>query len=75
MPDVEHLVEQAKSKLSAAGSATAKDLSAKLDEKLATLKTKLDTLTKSAAAATQQMKDDVVAAFGDLVTQLKSSLA
>jgi hypothetical protein len=74
MPDLEALVQKAKTKL-AAGGADAKEAATHLDDKLATLKTKLADLTKAGANATKEMKDDVVAAFKDLVDSVQSGLS
>lgn len=73
LPELQGLVDKVKTQLSAGG-AEGKALATQLDEKLATLNTKLDTLTKSAATATQQMKDEAVTAFKDLVAQLKTAV-
>src|SRR5262249_15828593 len=61
MPDTEKLVSATKAQL-AAGGDKAKELAAKLDDKLAVLKDKLATLAHNAASATKEMKDDVVKA-------------
>ena len=74
MPEVENLVDQAKAKLNA-GTAETKLLAAQLDDKLQTLKTRLDALAREGAQATQEMKDDVVHAFQDLVASIRSGLA
>jgi hypothetical protein len=74
MPDLESLVDKAKAKLSAGG-AEAKQAATHLDDKLATLKTKLADLTKAGANATKEAKDDVVAAFKDLVDSIQSGLS
>ena len=74
MPELESLVDKAKASLSAGG-AEAKEAAKALDDKLATLKTKLGQLTESGAQATKELKDEVVNAFQDLVASLKSGLA
>ena len=74
MPDLEALVQKTKAKLSAGG-AEAKEAATHLDDKLATLKTKLADLTKAGANATKEAKDDVVAAFKDLVDSVQSGLS
>ena len=74
MPDLESLVDKTKAKLSAGG-AEAKEAATHLDDKLATLRTKLADLTKAGANATKEAKDDVVAAFKDLVDSIQSGLA
>lgn len=73
MPDLEALVDKTKAKLSAGG-AEAKEAATHLDDKLATLKTKLADVTKAGANATKEAKDDVVAAFKDLVDSIQSGL-
>jgi gas vesicle protein len=73
MPDVENLVEKAKAKLNV-GTAEAKLLAAKLDDQLLTLKNKLAAVTRDGAQATKAAKDDVVAAFQELVASIKSGL-
>jgi hypothetical protein len=74
MPDLEALVTKTKAKL-AAGGAQAKEAATHLDDKLATLKTKLADLTKAGANATKEAKDDVVSAFKDLVDSIQSGLS
>ena len=74
MPELESLVDKAKAKLSA-GSAEAKEAAKSLDDKLATLKTKLGQLADSGAQATKELKDEVVDAFQDLVASVKSGLS
>lgn len=74
MPDLEALVDKAKAKL-AAGGAEAKEAATHLDDKLSALKTKLADLTKAGANATKEAKDDVVAAFKDLVDSIQSGLS
>ena len=71
MPDVERAVDKTKAKLNAGG-AEAKAAAQRLGDKLAVLKQKLAAMGHSAAAATREMKDDVVRAYDDLVAELKS---
>lgn len=74
MPELESLVDKTKAKLSAGG-AEAKEAAKSLDDKLATLRTKLGQLADAGAQATKELKDDVVDAFQDLVASIKSGLA
>jgi ABC-type transporter Mla subunit MlaD len=73
MPDTEKLVSDTKAQL-AAGGAKAKELAARLDEKLAVLKEKLAAVAHNAASATKEMKDDVVVAYNDLLADVRSAL-
>jgi ABC-type transporter Mla subunit MlaD len=73
MPDVEQAVDRAKLKLQAGGE-EAKAAAQRLDVKLATLRSRLQDVSRDAAAATREMKDDVVRAYEDLAAELKSSV-
>jgi ABC-type transporter Mla subunit MlaD len=73
MPAVEQLVDQTKAKL-ASGGAQAKELALKLYDKLKALKDKLAALTQNAATATKEMKDGVVAAYDDLIAEVRTAL-
>jgi hypothetical protein len=73
MPDVETLADEAKAKFNQGG-AEAKAAAARLDNKLAVLKDKLAELGRDAAHATKAMKDDVIAAFNDVVAEIRSGL-
>ena len=73
MPDTEKLVSDTKAHL-AVGGAKAKELGARLDEKLAVLKDKLAAVAHGAASATKEMKDDVVVAYNDLLADVRSAL-
>ena len=73
MPEVESAVDKTKAKLNAGG-AEAKAAAQRLGDKLAVLKTKLAAMGHSAAAATREMKDDVVQAYNDLAAELKAGV-
>jgi len=73
MPDTEKLVADTKAHL-AAGDAKAKELAARLDDKLAVLKARLASLAHGAASATKDMKDDVVRAYDDLLAEVRGAL-
>lgn len=74
MPDLESLVDKSKAQFNAGGADT-KDLSSKLDDKMKTLKTKLDQLAHDGANATKELKNEVVDAFQDVVASVKSGLS
>lgn len=73
MPDVERAVDKTRAKLNAGG-AEAKAAAKRLGDKLAVLKDKLAAMGHDAAAATREMKDDVVRAYNDLAAELKSGV-
>ena len=74
MPELETMDDQTKAKLSQGG-AEARAATERLDIKLATLKDRLGTLTHGVGDATKDMKDDVLAAFNDLVAEIRSGLS
>lgn len=74
MPDVRNLVDKAKLKL-AAGGAEMQEQASRLEAKVALLESRLEALAHNAASASREMKDDVVAAFNDVVADIKRSLA
>ena len=73
MPAVESAVDKTKARLEAGG-AEAKAAAQRLGDKLAVLKQKLAAMGHDAAAATREMKDDVVRAYDDLAAELKAGV-
>ena len=74
MPELETLADKTKAKL-AQGGESAKAAAERVDLKLAALKDKLAAFTHNAARETKEAKDDLVAAFQDVVSEIRSGLS
>jgi hypothetical protein len=74
MPELETLVDQAKAK-AAQGGAAAKAGAQRLDDKLAVLREKLAAFGHDAARETKEAKDALLAAFRDVVSEVRSGLS
>jgi hypothetical protein len=74
MPELQTMVDTVKAKLNAAGGKF-KDVVASLDDKMATLKTKVAELAKGGANAAANVKTDVVNAFNSLTAELKNAMS